>query len=332
MKNETLTDAIGMIDEDMVLAAGQYGMIRQTRRKHRILGAAAAACAAVVLMTGAAYAYSVYHRESVQKYFGVRGEELIAGYPTAGDAVFANDEVSLTVDALLYDGRSAVAVVTLEALDPDYAFEKDNCYMPEIVCDAAGNAVEPNMNGEMPDGAFLSGYGAFSFWSDSEQRSNQCRFIMDFHDMADWDGKTLYMRYGEPDEEEYIYASREKDRTLLDGLMISLTFEKNCELYTLTAEDGAQVYLSDFELLVPADEAADVRQKASKLHGADYRIFYADGTAQQVYEHGLYIPDGGRDCAVTLATSDSYSDAAFTSVFRAEQITAVEINGVRYSR
>ncbi len=332
MKNETLTDAIGMIDEDMVLAAGQYGMIRQTRRKHRILGAAAAACAAVVLMTGAAYAYSVYHRESVQKYLGCTGEQILMEYGYSAPQSFTNDKATLTIDTMLYDGHSALAVVTIEALDSAYTFPHDYGFMPEIVCDANGIALKRDLK-ELEertyDGKFLSGYGYMSMWKDEDLPSNQCRYEIRFPNTEDWNGETLYMRFAMPDETDYYYASyasKEAGRELLDGMIISFDFTQNCDCCTMTAENGEQVWLSDFELIrpLPYQDYEAVGENKST-----YKLIYNDGT-----EENLRAVTGlvGTDIREYLAHDAPYDDETATIIHKVSEIAAVEINGVRYSR
>ncbi|MBQ9906425.1 MAG: hypothetical protein IJM46_06620 [Oscillospiraceae bacterium] len=329
MKNETLTDAIGMIDEDMVLAAGQYGMIRQTRRKHRILGAAAAACAAVVLMTGAAYAYSVYHRESVQKYLGCTGEQILMEYGYSAPQSFTNDKATLTIDTMLYDGHSALAVVTIEALDSAYTFPHDYGFMPEIVCDANGNALKRDLK-ELEertyDGKFLSGYGCMSMWKDEDLPSNQCRYEIRFPNTEDWNGETLYMRFAMPDETDYVFALKEAGRELLDGMIVSFDFTQNCDCCTMTAENGEQVWLSDFELIrpLPYQDYEAVGENRST-----YKLIYNDGTEENLRAVTGFV---GTDIREYLAHDAPYDDETATIIHKVSEIAAVEINGVRYSR
>lgn len=335
MKTETLTEVIGMIDDDMILAAKQYGMSRQIRRKHRILGAAAAACAAVVLMTGAAYAYSVYHRESVQKYLGCTGEQILMEYGYSAPQSFTNDKATLTVDTMLYDGHSALAVVTIEAHDSAYTFPHDYSFMPEIVCDANGNALERDLN-ELEertyDGKFLSGYGCMSMWKEGDLPSNQCRYEIRFPNTEDWTGETLYMRFAMPDETDYVFASKEAGRELLDGMIVSFDFTQNCDCCTMTAENGEQVWLSDFELIRPVPNNSETDNERATMgaeNNSTYKLIYNDGT-----EENLRAVTGlvGTDIREYLAHDAPYDDETATIIHKVSEIAAVEINGVRYSK
>lgn len=326
MKTETLTEAIGMIDDDMILAAKQYGMSRQIRRKHRILGAAAAACAAVVLMTGAAYAYSVYHRESVQKYLGCTGEQILMEYGYSAPQSFTNDKATLTIDTMLYDGHSALAVVTIEAHDPAYTFPHDYAFDPEIVCDAEGNALEIDLEERTYEGKFLSGYGGICMWKDEDLPSNQCRYEISFPNTEDWNGSTLYMRFAMPDEVDYVFASKEAGRELLDGMIVSFDFTQNCDCCTMTAENGEQVLLSDFELIrpLPYQDYEAVGENKST-----YKLIYNDGTEENLRAVTGFV---STDIREYLAHDAPYDDETATIIHKVSEIAAVEINGVRYSK
>ncbi|MBR4199689.1 MAG: hypothetical protein IKQ91_00235 [Oscillospiraceae bacterium] len=59
---------------------------------------------------------------------------------------FSNDKATLTIDTMLYDGHAALAVVTIEAHDPAFTFPHDYGFIPEIVCDAEGNALEIDLD------------------------------------------------------------------------------------------------------------------------------------------------------------------------------------------
>ena len=63
-----------------------------------------------------------------------------------------NDKATFTIDTMLYDGHAALAVVTIEAHDPAYTFPHDYGFIPEIVCDAEGNALEIDLDERTYDG------------------------------------------------------------------------------------------------------------------------------------------------------------------------------------
>lgn len=272
-------------------------------------------------MTAGVSAYKLYHQDSVQKYLGVQGEALASAYAYDGETYFDNENVSLTLDTVMYDGHTMYAVVTIEAKDPDYRFQHDYHYMPEIFCDAEGNSLlEWDGEGEFvkPDKPQTS---ASAMWHDTEMPASQCRFVMSFPNAEAWDGQTVYYRYARPDDIEYEFAKETPGRKLLDGMMISLRFQKNCDCFTYTAENGDTVYFSDIALkMYPRSVEETVT------------LIGTDGSRMEVYPcSGFSTDDGGME-TTTLATTTDKRSPDFTNVFRSAEIAAIEINGVRYTR
>lgn len=94
---------------------------RAKRAKARkLFPALAAITAAVVCLPAGVYAYELYHKESVQKYIGISGEQILMESGYSAPQSFSNDKATLTIDTMLYDGYAALAVVTIEAHDPAY--------------------------------------------------------------------------------------------------------------------------------------------------------------------------------------------------------------------
>lgn len=297
-------------------------------RKHRLIPAAAAVAAALCMGLGAA-AYGFYHKESVQKYFGITGEELLAEYGATAGQTFANENATFTVDALLYDGHSALAVVTVEALDPDYVFPHDDILAPDYLCDENGIMIVPRTD------KYKVEYGEYSFWSDADLPANQCRFAISFNNMEEWNGETLYFRFAWPDDPVYpTIGYKAAGRELLDGLIVSFTMERNCDCYTMQAEDGREVQLSAFSLLIDtADMGLSEADAVEKLHDLSYKLIYQDGTEQEVTDYSGYLNAKKSSVAsVILATSRAHGDEDFAVGFRTDGLAAIEIDGVRYDK
>lgn len=309
--------------------------VKRTKVK-KSFPALAAITAAVVCLPVGAYAYGLYHKESVQKYIGVSGEQVLMESGYSAPQSFSNDKATLTIDTMLYDGHSALAVVTIEAHDPAYTFPHDYAFDPEIVCDAEGNALEIDPEERTYEGKFLSGYGGICMWKDEDLPSNQCRYEISFPNTEDWNGSTLYMRFAMPDEVDYVFASKEAGRELLDGMIVSFDFTQNCECETLTAENGEQVMLSDFELIRPSSFAPDSDDEISIVNTAaqsSYKMIYNDGTEENLQSVGSsYNPQHSTNIFEFLASDVPCNDENATIIHKVSEIAAVEIDGIRYTR
>lgn len=302
----------------------------------KVFPALAAITAAVVCLPVGAYAYGLYHKESVQKYIGVSGEQVLMESGYSAPQSFSNDKATLTIDTMLYDGHSALAVVTIEAHDPAYTFPHDYAFDPEIVCDAEGNALEIDPEERTYEGKFLSGYGGICMWKDEDLPSNQCRYEISFPNTEDWNGSTLYMRFAMPDETDYVFASKEAGRELLDGMIVAFDFTQNCECRTLTAENGEQIMLSDFELIRPSSFAPDTTDEKYVVNTAaksSYKLVYTDGTEEDLQSVGSsYNPQHSTNIFEFLASDVPCNDENATIIHKVSEIAAVEIDGIRYTR
>ena len=328
MKNTDMLEWMNDLDAKYLTEAAEPA-VRQHRR-HRLFPALTAAAIAAVCMAAGVSAYGIYHKESVQKYFGISGEESASAYVQPQTAQFSNGRVNFTVDTLLFDGHSAEVVVTLESLDPAVTFPHDDGYMPEILCNADWEPIERDVNRLTPDGKKLTGYGCYAFYHDADLPSNLCRYVMEFQNMEDWIGETLYFRFAEKGDPEYYNVNPCSARALLDGLRIELPMEPNCTAYTMTAEDGSTLLLSDFELLLPPENEIDwdhFTENAVTLIGAD-------GTEQTVSFYSACSADDGTPVSVKLAVFDENESvtAPVTRIFSAEQTAAIRLNGVTYQK
>ncbi|SFC95749.1 hypothetical protein [Ruminococcus albus] len=298
--------------------------------------ALAAITATAVCLPIVAYAYELYHKESVQKYIGVSGEQVLMESGYSAPQSFSNDKATLTIDTMLYDGHSALAVVTIEAHDPAYTFPHDYGFIPEIVCDAEGNALEIDPEERTYDGKFLSGYGGMSMWKDSDLPSNQCRYEINFPNTEDWNGSTLYMRFAMPNETDYVFASKKAGRELLDGMIVAFDFTQNCECRTLTAENGEQIMLSDFELIRPSSFAPDTTDEKYVVNTAaksSYKLVYTDGTEEDLQSvMSDYNSERSGNIFEFLASDVPCNDENATIIHKVSEIAAVEIDGIRYTR
>ena len=304
---------------------------RKRANVRKVFPLLAAATALAVCLPVGAYAYGQYHKESVQKYIGVSGEQILMESGYSAPRSFSNDKATLTIDTMLYDGHSALAVVTIEALDPAYTFPHDYAFDPEIVCDAEGNALEIDPEERTYEGKFLSGYGGICMWKDEDLPSNQCRYEISFPNTEDWNGETLYMRFARADEKNYIYWNK-AGRELLDGMIVSFDFTQNCDCYTMTAENGEQIWLSDFELTRPLPdnyETDNERSAADAENKSIYKLIYNDGT-----EEDLRAVSGFVSTNITeyLAADAPYDDESATIIHKVSEIAAIEIDGVRYTK
>lgn len=323
---------------DVLHRMDEYEKEQQAKRAkvRKVLPAIAAVTAVVVCLPVGAYAYGLYHKESVQKYIGISGEQILMESGYSAPQSFSNDKATFTIDTMLYDGHAALAVVTIEAHDPAYTFPHDYGFIPEIVCDAEGNALEINLDERTYDGKYLSGYGGMSMWKDSDLPSNQCRYEINFPNTEDWNGSTLYMRFAMPDETDYVFASKEAGRELLDGMIVAFDFTQNCECRTLTAENGEQIMLSDFELIRPSSFAPDTTDEKYVVNTAaksSYKLFYTDGTEEDLQSvRSDYNSERSGNIFEFLASDSPCENENATIIHKVSEIAAVEIDGIRYAK
>ena len=325
---------------DVLHRMDEYETEQRAKRAkvRKVFPVLAAITAVVVCLPVGVYAYGLYHKDSVQKYLGATGEQILMEYGYSAPQSFSNDKATLTIDTMLYDGHSALAVVTIEALDSAYTFPHDYGFMPEIVCDANGIALKRDLK-ELEertyDGKFLSGYGYMSMWKDEDLPSNQCRYEIRFPNTEDWNGETLYMRFAMPDETDYYYASyasKAAGRELLDGMIVSFDFTQNCDCCTMTAGNGEQVWLSDFELIRPVPNNSETDNERAAMgaeNNSTYKLIYNDGT-----EENLRAVTGfsGTDIREYLAHDAPYDDETATIIHKVSEIAAIEIDGIRYTK
>lgn len=311
---------------DVLHRMDAYEKEQQVKRAkvRKMLPAFAAVTALVVCLPVGVYANELYHKESVQKYIGVSGEQILMEYGYSAPQSFSNDKATLTIDTMLYDGHSALAVVTIEAHDPAYTFPHDYWYLPEIVCDAEGNPIEMDLDERTFEGKHLV-RTAMSMWKDEDLPSNQCRYEIRLLNTEEWNGETLYMRFANSDEKDYIYWNA-AGRELLDGMIVSFDFTQNCDCETLTAENGEQIWLSDFELTRPLPYQ---HYAATGENNSTYKLIYNDGT-----EEDLRAVSGFVSTNITeyLAADAPYDDETATIIHKVSEIAAIEIDGVRYTK
>ena len=303
-------------------------------KARKLFPALAAITAAIVCLPAGVYAYELYHKESVQKYIGISGEQILMESGYSAPQSFSNDKATLTVDTMLYDGYTALAVVTIEAHDPAYTFPHDDFYMPEIVCDAEGNIIQIDLDERTFEGKHLS-RTAKSMWRDEDLPSNQCRYEISFPNAEEWNGETLYMRFARSDEKDYIYWNK-AGRELLDGMRVSFDFTQNCDCETLTAENGEQVMLSDFELIKPIPynpETDDERSTMEAENQSAYKLIYNDGTEEDLRAvSGYFEPEYSNNVFENLAHDAPYNDETATIIHKVSEIAAIEIDGIRYTK
>ena len=319
MKNyeEMARDVLHRMDEYETEQRAKRAKVR------KVFPVLAAITAVVVCLPVGVYAYGLYHKDSVQKYLGATGEQILMEYGYSAPQSFTNDKATLTIDTMLYDGHSALAVVTIEALDPAYTFPHDYFYMPEIVCDAEGNIIEPDPEERTFDGKHL-GRTAKSMWKDEDLPSNRCRYEIMFPNTEEWNGEMLYMRFAMPGEDYYF--RKPAGRELLDGMIISFDFTQNCDSCTMTAENGEQVWLSDFELIrpLPYQDYEAVGENKST-----YKLIYNDGTEENLRAVTGFV---STDIREYLAHDAPYDDETATIIHKVSEIAAIEIDGIRYTK
>ncbi|HAM67994.1 MAG TPA: hypothetical protein DCP68_00045, partial [Ruminococcus sp.] len=109
MKLDTLTDAIGMIDDDLIVNAVKERRIRQKR--HRLPVIAAAVAAAVCLTVGAS-ALAARNKHLLDSFFGNQGADQVSMAELPAPVVYETGDVTLTVETEIDDGMNRLFLIS----------------------------------------------------------------------------------------------------------------------------------------------------------------------------------------------------------------------------
>lgn len=271
--------------------------------------------AAAVVATGAisagAYAYThLINRSSVEMY--LENADRVEASGKVENQVMENEHVRITLDTVISDGYTAMAVVTLDALD-DYGrnFIK---YTPYFM-------LRRTDTGEM---IFLNGGGGMDDWTE-QIKNDTVRYYhhIDLPGMdLSCDYEMIFFSYPLfPDDEEenfngHTFMLDENmipvDNPLGYDFIAKVNFEKNVDMVTLTGTNGKEITLSQFEL---------ISEEGNIWNGLPDTLVLLrnDGTAE--------VTDQTKLCGMG---NSEYSNVLFGKFIELDEYKGVEIDGVQY--
>ena len=333
MMNTDMLEWMNDIDAKYLLEAEQP-VIRQHRRGslRKTLPAVIAAAAAVTGVTVSVSAAVAHNIDALRVYFGSGASSIADDTRLPGAAVYANDNVSVTVETVINDGMKQLILLTAQYADGTY--EED----PLSFCQTA----VLNADGLVSDVEFL-------YRIDIEEDTNGAKpTILQFDANAADAGETLYLAFSGDEQHP--------GSDLFDGIQIPITFTQNTAPALYAAENGAVIRLSEFELVYQfyvdeADAAAQgydaIRAARSALTGSTtgwncLTLTLTDGTECPASLHTLSADMAHTDDGKLLFTDfrqifiqaqdNPSGEGGSTRTIDPDIVQAIDLNGVTYTK
>ena len=276
-----------------------------------------AAAAAFAIPVGA-YAYnSLIHRESVEMY--LEDAEKVEASGNVENQVMENEHIRITLDTVLSDGYTALAIVTLDALDEHgkyYILTHPNIMLRRT---DTGEAMFPSGSGGMDDWLEQRANDSIKYYHslDLTRIDPSCEYEIIFYSdgiFTDEEHRTANGKEFKLDE-NYIPV----DNPLGYDFIAKVNFAKNVDTVTLTGKNGKTLILSQFELISDGDDIdlIDVDHRS-------FRLIRNDGTLE---ERSDFVGYG--------VGADEYHDKTFSTMsfkkfIDLDEYKGVMIDGVEY--
>lgn len=298
MKLDTLVDAIGMIDDDLIVNAKQQKAAGRKRFRFPVIAAAAAA---VVCLTAGASALAARNSHLLQSFFGEKGAEQVSMAELPAPVVYENDSVTITVETEIDDGINRLYLIS--------AVDKNG--QPADFLDMMSKTVHE-------DGSLTQfGCGGFSFG---------------YHRQTDEVGEsTMYLAY------TVEYSDAEDSDCFLTfrgfpDIRIPITPEQNTPVAKFTDGSDTVYSLSCFELFYTGSAPPEglYGSVTDEVHEPDRWLIYEDGTRKKLDAQSAGMnplrDEKGNETGMFRAqyTHNEYLDIT--------GVTAIEIDGKVYPR
>lgn len=313
MHEHDIMKAMNGVDEDLVSMYTEFTPKKGINVRRIIRTGVIAAAAAAFVIPAGAYAYThLMHRESVEMY--LENADKVEASDKVENQVMENEHIRITLDTVLSDGYTAMAVVTLDALD-DYGrnFIENTPHIMLRRTDT-GETVFPTGGGGMDD------------WIE-QIKNDTVRYYhnIDLYDKdLSCDLEMIFYSYGLFSDEDADAEISNGHSVMLDENMIpvdnplgydfiaKVNFAKNVDTVTLTGTNGKELTLSQFELISEEENIWDGLPETMVL-------IRNDDTTE--------VPDETKLCGMD---SDEYSSLLFGKFIELDEYKGVEINGVEY--
>ena len=331
MNEQDYMNITSKIDEKYV---NEYKIIEAkhtiTMRK-RIKVAILVAAAVAIMIPGGVFAYrQLTHRDNVSIYYGEEGVKMIEKNLLDSGYTVENGKIRLTVDVQMCDGNYTEFVYTLTALTEDAKehISTHDVFMKRTYIDT-GEWIVPGQGSGYSDGEAESEYEIT--WN--------CTYVVN-EPYIDNSRPTRiqFLEWAETGEvDESGGNTVVEDYTYYEGIYFDLLSEPNVPTKTLRSPDGKEFVLSPYGI-----SRLDANYKGSgstlvknvtviTTEGERIEIYAAEPFGGISANGGITITSNGEtSIAVTGSLDSGDFTMKFGTVFNIDNISGVEINGVKY--
>ena len=326
-----LLKSMNGIQEDFLLEAENAAEFRDNKKPIKrlplILGIIAAAAFAV---SAGVYAYQkLINRDTAELFF--KDPELIENHENAViNQIWENDDVKITVDAVLSDGRRAVIMFTCEEKQKAGGYSSYRQFLnADALITYADEELKDSVIRNAKTGALPRIWSGFT---EGNRTAGSPEMILSVIDLQDIDitrdvsvsfllSKDPSVPIGTPQmvkeesgEVTFTYTLSDSFENYLEGLNLKLSLKPNVRKVCLRSADGHEVYLSGFELFTE-----DAAFRESFRYPEFIRNNGEKGTVQQLF--------GNTNQMLFI---DNY--VLFGTMLDPEDFKGVDLNGTEYFR
>ena len=298
MKLDTLTDAIGMIDDDLIVNAVKERSIRQKRRRLPVI---AAAVAAAVCLTVGASALAARNTHLLDSFFGNQGADQVSMAELPAPVVYETGDVTLTVETEIDDGMNRLYLIS--------AADKNG--NPPDFMDMMSKTV--HADGSLTQ--FGCGGFGFGYHPAGEETAARPEYLAYFVEYADREESDCFLTFrGFPD------------------IRIPIQPEQNTPVAEFSDGSDTVYRLSCFELVYTGKEppAGYLEPVGDPVNEPERWLIYADGTKKQLDNQSAGITElRDENGNPTGRYRAYYSHKEYLDI---SDVTAVEIGGTVYPR
>lgn len=279
---------------------------RIKRHNRRFVGIVLAAAIALTGAIGAVAYYGFINKNSVEHFIDNAGTLEEKGF--AVNQVIENEHIRITIDAVLSDGYNGYIIYTTEALD-EVGKEKNRQYY--IDKNFYYHGCSENLRFKQKEGG-----ARFPIDENGSERSYEIYDLTDIDISKSFDIR-FYALDMYPEESIKLDEYDLPVDNLLDDMTTTVSFEKNCDIVSLTDPDGNNVLLSQFEVLSDDPSIDDTIAEQMKL-------IRSDGTKEDIDKDKMYFSMSGK--------INGYRHIIFGKFIELDDYKGVELNGIEYTK
>ena len=279
---------------------------RIKRHNRRFMGFMIAAAVIVIGSVSVAAYYGFFNKESVAHFNDDADTLEEKGF--AANQVLENEHIRITIDTVLSDGYNGYIIYTTEALDEEgkdimqrYSIWNNFYYI--------GSSEQIRFN-QRRGGAN----------DPIDENGRERRY--EIYDLTGIDiSKDLDTRFGASDmySDEPVKCDEYglPVDNLLGDMTATISFEKNCDIVSLTDSDGNKVFLSQFEVL--SDDPSINIHNDEQIK--QIKLIRTDGTKEEIDKDKIYYSGG---------ETNGYRYIVFGKYIELDDYKGIELNGVEY--